>query len=70
MRWKDHAEELGAWLEEVDLRDDTELFRRLYPWKHAESEWGGLKVGQWRKDLLAAKFPTDEPPACLEQHRD
>jgi hypothetical protein len=53
VRWKDHAEALDPWLEEVDRRDDVELFRRLYPWKHAGNQWGGVNVKSWREDLLS-----------------
>ncbi len=53
VRWADHSSELNAWLEEVDRRNDAELFQRLYAWRHAQSEWGGLDSGQWAKDLLA-----------------
>lgn len=52
VRWKDHAKTLDAWLEEADQRGDVELFRRLYPWKHSQNEWGGVDDKQWRKDLL------------------
>jgi hypothetical protein len=52
VRWKDQAKTLDAWLKEVDQRDDVELFRRLYPWKHSQNEWGGVDDNQWRKDLL------------------
>jgi hypothetical protein len=52
VRWKEHAKTLDAWLEEVDQRDDVELFRRLYPWKHSQNEWGGVDDKQWCKDLL------------------
>jgi hypothetical protein len=51
--WKRHAEALEPWLEEVDRRDDTELFQRLYAWKHPQSKWGGLDLKRWRQDLLA-----------------
>ena len=52
VRWKDHAPALDAWLDEVDRRDDTELFQRLYAWKNAQSQWGGLNPKKWRNDLL------------------
>jgi hypothetical protein len=51
-RWKDHAKALNPWLDEVDRRDDVELFHRLYPWKHPANTWGGLDEKQWRRDLV------------------
>ena len=51
--WRDHSSVLNAWLEEVDLRNDVELFQRLYAWRHAQSEWGGLNSEQWARDLLS-----------------
>jgi hypothetical protein len=62
VRWKDHAAVLDAWLEEVDRRDDVELFRRLYPWKHSQNEWGGVDDEAWRRDLLARFQAAKERP--------
>lgn len=53
VRWKNHAKTLDAWLQEVDQRNDVELFQRLYPWKHSGNEWGGVDDKHWRKDLLS-----------------
>jgi hypothetical protein len=53
VRWKDHAKVLDAWLEDVDRRNDVELFQRLYPWKHPFNEWARIDSKQWAKDLLA-----------------
>src|SRR5262249_57641941 len=53
VRWKDHAAVLDAWLEEVDRRDDVELFRRLYPWKHTQNAWGGVNHKPWPNHPLA-----------------
>jgi hypothetical protein len=60
--WKDHAAALEPWLEEVDRRDDVELFHRLYPWKLTKRGWGGMNVKNWRSDLLA-RFQAAADPA-------
>src|SRR5262245_29891019 len=52
-RWGPHAAALDPWLEEVDRRDDAELFRRLYTWKHAQGWAGRVDEKLWRADLLA-----------------
>ncbi len=52
--WKkgETTEQLQAWLEEADRRDDVEVFRKLYEWRLVQLS-GWLKMGaQWRKDLL------------------
>lgn len=54
VKWKPHADVLDPWLEEVDRRNDVELFRRLYAWKYPQTEWGGVDEKHWRADLLAA----------------
>jgi hypothetical protein len=63
VRWKDHAASLDAWLDEVDRRDDAELFQRLYTWKHPQrrSGWAGLDPDKWREDLLARYMAVTEP---------
>jgi hypothetical protein len=44
VRWKgDVAEALEPWLQEVDRRDDIELFRRLYEWKLGALGTGAIK---------------------------
>jgi hypothetical protein len=34
VEWKDHRKALDAWLEEVDRRDEVDLFVRLFGWKN------------------------------------
>jgi hypothetical protein len=53
VRWRDHSQVLNAWLEEVDQRNEVELFQRLYAWRNAPNEWGGVDSEQWAKDLLS-----------------
>lgn len=45
------ADQLGPWLEEVDERDDVELFRKLYLWKIG-GRWGKSAEKLWKRDLL------------------
>lgn len=58
--WERHAKALDAWLEEVDRRDDAELFQRLYAWKYPLTEWGGLDPARWCRDLLARYAAASE----------
>lgn len=46
------AEELQAWLEEADRRDDVEVFRKLYEWRLVQLLGWAKAEAQWRKDLL------------------
>jgi hypothetical protein len=51
--WKSSAAALDAWLDEVDRRDDVELFRKLYRWKHTSAQWELVNQKTWRDDLVA-----------------
>lgn len=53
---------LKGWLERVDLADDVELFKRLYPWKRTPPGRWRLDEGAVRRDLV--KRFTDAPSSA------
>ncbi len=51
VRWKQHADALGPWLERADGQDDVEMFRRLYFWMLSDRR-RGADPKRWRADLV------------------
>ncbi len=72
VRWKTHAKELGAWMEQARERQDAEVFRRLYAWsledvwRKADQRWRGDLLAAW--DAAASRGERSRVLAMYEQH--
>ena len=62
--WKGEiGRKLDEWLAEVEAVGDSQLFKKLYPWKHASGSWGSVDENQWRTDLITRLQAAPTPAA-------